>query len=233
VSPSRRNAVALHVGLALSAAPGCVSYGSHLSATPTAEGELEYSVNADAVVLDRGAGPQILPNPELSIRRGFGQEFDLGLRLNALGAEATSRIGLLDLARYRLTSVPLLGGGFVPATNKDTGLATTTAGVILLNGITIAPRTELVVGVRGQARLDLNAVAIREDFGAATWRFVPGGSFGVRFPVSQRLFLFPEVVVLAPYNLENGAFESPIVQGGVGLQWGSHGKSSRAQPPPP
>jgi hypothetical protein len=216
----------------LFAAPGCVSYGSHLSATPTPPGETEYSVNVDALLLDRGFGPQVLPNPEASIRRGLGRELDLGLRVNALGAEVSSRIGLLELDRYRLTSVPLLGGGFVPATNQDTGLATTTTGVVLLNGLGVASRTEVVLGLRGQARLDLNAVAVQEDFSAATWRFVPGVSLGVRFPVSRRLFLFPEVVVLVPYDLERGNFEVPILQGGVGVQWGSEGKSSRTQPPP-
>jgi hypothetical protein len=194
---------------------------------------MEYSVNADAMVLDRGFGPQFLPNPEVAVRRGLAREFDLGLRVNALGAEASSRIGLLELDRYRLTSVPLLGGGFVPATNQDTGLVTTTGGVVLLNGIAIAPRSELVLGLRGQARLDLNAVAVQEDFSAAIWRFVPGGSLGVRFPVSRRLFLFPEIVVVLPYELEGGTWQTPIVQGGVGVQWGGELGSARAQSPPP
>ena len=221
------------VGPLLVALSGCVSYGSHLSATPTARGETEISANVDALVLDRGFGPQLLPNPEFSIRRGLGSDVDLGLRLNALGGEASSRIGLLELERYRLTSVPLLGGGFVPVTKKDTGLATTTAGVVLLNGIRVAPRTELVLGLRGQARLDLNAVAVQEDFGAATWRLVPGASLGVRFPLSRRLYLFPEIVVVVPYEFDGASWESPIAQGGVGLQWGSGGDSNRTQSAPP
>ena len=121
----------------------------------------------------------------------------------------------------------------MPVTNQDTGLVTTTAGVVLLNGISIASRTELVVGLRGQARLDLNAVAVQEDFGAATWRLVPGASLGVRFPLSRKLYLFPEVVVVVPHEFDEGSWESPIVQGGVGLQWGSGGDSSRTQSSPP
>lgn len=214
------------------AATACVSYGSHLSATPTPRGGVEYSLNADALLLDRGFGPQVLPNPEASIRWGIARELDFGLRVNALGAEASSRIGLVVLDGYRLTAVPLLGGGFVPATNQDTELVTTTLGLIALNGIELAPRTELVVGFRAQPRLGLNAVAVREDFAEATWSFMSGGSLGLRFPVSDRFFLFPEAVVVVPYDLEVGAFRSPILQAGVGVQWGSPPKA-RAQPSPP
>jgi len=222
----------LRLCLSLFAAPGCISYGSHLSATPTPPGQTEYSVNADALLLDRGFGPQVLPNPEVAIRRGFTRGLDLGLRLNALGAEASSRLALLTLESYRLTAVPLLGGGFVPATNPDTELVTTTAGLVALSGLSVASRTEVVLGLRGQTRLGLNAVAVGEDFSEATWSFVPGGSLGVRFPVSARLFLFPEVVVVVPYDLEGGGFEVPIVQGGIAFQWDSHGASKSVQPPP-
>ena len=195
-------------------------------------GRTEYSLGADALVLDRGFGPQVLPNPEASIRFGLARELDFGLRVNALGAEASSRIGLVHFERYRLTTLPLLGGGFVPATNQDTELFTTTAGMVLLNGFTLGSRSELVVGLRGQARLGLNAVAVQEDFAEATWSFAPGGSLGVRFPVSERFYLFPEVVVVAPYDLELGAFETPILQGGVAVQWVSGGSRAHAQPPP-
>ena len=214
------------------AATACISHGSHLSATPTLPGQTEYSVNVDGLLLDRGFGPQLLPNPEASIRWGLSRELDFGLRVNALGAEASSRVGLVELERYRLTAVPLLGGGFVPATNQDTELVTTTAGLVALNGFRITPRTELVVGLRGQPRLGLNAVAVREDFGAASWSFVSGGSLGVRFPLSARVFLFPEAVVVVPYDLEAGVWKTPIVQAGVGVQWGP-GSADPPQPSPP
>lgn len=218
--------------LALLGAPGCVSYGSHLSATPTPPGQREYSLNADGLIMDRGFGRQVLPNPEASMRWGLTQRLDFGLRVNALGAEASSRIALLQRGRYRFTVAPLLGGGFVPATNQDTGLATTTAGVLLLNGFTLGADTEVVVGLRSQVRLDLNAVAVREDFSAANWSLVPGGSVGVRFPISQRVFLFPELVVLVPRSLEGGGVQAPILQGGIGIQWESRRAAGPAHSPP-
>jgi hypothetical protein len=214
-------------------ASGCVSYGSHLTATPTATGRTEYSIAADALVLDRGFGPQILPNPEASIRWGVARELDFGLRVNALGAEASSRIGLVHAERYRLTTLPLLGGGLVTATNQDTDLVSTTAGLVLLNGFVLGSRTDLVVGLRGQARLGLNAVAVKEDFAEANWSFAPGGSIGARFPVSERFFLFPEVVVVMPYDLEQGVFDTAILQGGVAVQWASGGSRARVQSAPP
>jgi hypothetical protein len=203
-----------------------------LSATPTPPGQTENSINVDAMVLDRGFGPQVLPNLEVSRRWGLARELDFGLRVNALGAEANSRIGLLQLGRYRFTSVPLIGGGFVPATNQDTGLFTTTTGVVLLNGFTLSSSTEIVVGLRGQVRLNLNAVAVQEDFSAATWSFVSGGSLGVRFPVSRRVFLFPELVLLVPHSLEGQGFQSPILQGGIGIQFGSRPDAGPPHSPP-
>jgi len=185
----------------------------------------------DGLLVDRGFGRQVLPNPEASVRWGLTRALDFGLRVNALGAEASSRIALLQHGRYRFTIVPLLGGGFVSATNRDTGLATTTAGVVLLNGFTLGSATELVVGLRTQIRLDLNAVAVREDFSAANWSLVPGGSVGVRFPISQRVFLFPELVVVVPGSLEGEGFQVPILQGGIGIQWGSR-RAGLAHSPP-
>lgn len=221
MSPLARSSQRLGLTVALFAAPGCVSYGSHLTATPTPPGISEYSVNVDGLIIDRGFGPQVLPNPEASMRWGLSRNVDFGVRVNALGAEASSRIALLRLHSYELTSVPLLGGGFVPATNEDTGLVTTTAGVMLLNGVELGAETSLVLGLRGQMRLDLNAVAVEEDFSAANWSFVPGGSLGVRFPLSRRLFLFPELVVAVPRDLERGVWKFPVFQGGVAVQWGS------------
>jgi len=228
----RPNTRGLSLCLALLGAPGCVSYGSHLSATPTPPGEREYSVNADGLLVDRGFGRQVLPNPEASMRWGLSRALDFGVRANALGAEASSRVGLLQRDRYRFTIVPLLGGGFVPATNQDTGLVTTTAGVVLLQGLTLGSATEVVLGLRTQVRLDLNAVAVREDFSAANWSLVPGASFGVRFPISQRVFLFPELVLLAPRSLEGEGWQVPLLQGGIGVQWGSRRAVSPAHSPP-
>ena len=232
VSRLHRPSPRLGLCLCLLWAPGCVSYGSHLSAKPTPPGQTEYSVNLDGMILDRGFGRQLLPNPEASMRWGLSRLLDFGLRVNALGAEANSRISLLQRGRYRFTAVPLLGGGFVPVTNQDTGLVTTTAGVILLNGFTLGSATELVVGLRTQVRLDLNAVAVQEDFSAANWSLVPGASVGVRFPVSQRIFLFPELVVLVPRSLEGEGFQAPILQGGIGMQWESRQAPSPAHSPP-
>ncbi|HEX6766033.1 MAG TPA: hypothetical protein VF103_11160 [Polyangiaceae bacterium] len=221
MSPLARSSQRLGLTVALLAVPGCVSYGSHLTAKPTPPGTSEYSVNVDGLIIDRGLGPQVLPNPEASMRWGVSRNVDFGVRVNTLGAEASSRIALLRLDSYELTSVPLLGGGFVPATNEDTGLVTTTAGVMLLNGVELGAETSLVLGLRSQMRLELNAVAVEEDFSAANWSFVPGGSLGVRFPLGRRLFLFPELVIAVPRDLERGVWKFPVFQGGVAVQWGS------------
>ena len=88
------------------------------------------------------------------------------------------------------------------------------------------------MGLRGQVRLDLNAVAVQEDFSAANWLFVPGGSLGVRFPLGRRTFLFPEVVLLVPHDFESERWQSRVLQGGIGLQWGSGPTAAGSVPPP-
>ena len=52
---------------------GCASYGSHLDATALPPGRTQLSLNADALVIDRGLGPQVLPNPELGYRLGVSE----------------------------------------------------------------------------------------------------------------------------------------------------------------
>ena len=55
----------------------------------------------------------------------------------------------------------------------------------------------------------------------------------MRFPLSERFHLFPEVVVVVPYDLESGIWKTPILQGGVGVQWDPLGGRPRAHPPSP
>lgn len=196
---------------------GCVSYGAHLSATPLARGERELSFNADALLVDRGLGPQVLPNPELGYRWGLGGAWDIGGRVNAGGLEGNARWrfarGALDLAL-----VPGLGFGFVPVTNRDTGLFNAHLLSSLLAGLDLGGRRQLLLGARSGLTYAFPLTAFRGDASGDKVYLLPGGVFGIRFPVSRSAFLFPELNVLRAYDTVRHEWLFPTLQGGVALQ---------------
>lgn len=194
---------------------GCATYNPHLTATPTLRGTTDFAVTADVLVVDRGFGPEPFAAPDVSLRRGLGGDWDLGARLFPAGAELSARHRFYDAGRYELSLVPLLAAGVVSATNTDTSFFATSAGVIGLNGFRLDERSELVLGLRSQLELGLNAVAVHEDFSAARWRIVSGLELAYAYRVSRRWSISPGVVALVPYDLEQHKASFPIIQGGL------------------
>jgi len=196
---------------------GCATYNPHLDAAPTPRGTTDFGVSADALLVDRGVGPELLPAPDVSLRRGLGADWDLGVRLFPLGAEVSARRRVYDAGRYELALLPLLWGGLVTLTNADTSLFATSAGLTALNGFKLSERSDLTLGLRAGVEVGLNAVAVREDFSAARWRLLAGGSVSLRYRVSNRWSLSPGVIALVPYDLDYSRARVPIVQGGVAV----------------
>ena len=58
------------------------------------------------------------------------------------------------------------------------------------------------------------------------------GSLGVRFPIGRRTFLFPEIVLLAPRDMESRRWQARVLQGGIGIQWGGERAVGAAHSPP-
>jgi hypothetical protein len=197
---------------------GCVSYGSHLTASPLTAGAREVSFNADALVVDRGFGAQILPNPELGYRWGLLPDLDVGGRVNAGGLEGNAR---WRVARGPVSGalVPGVGFGFVPVTNRDTGLLNAHLLLSALAGVEIARRSQLVIGARGAVTYAFPLTALRGAGGESTVYWLCGGVVGYRFPVGRQSFLFPELTVLYPYDSRRHDWLFPTVQGGVALQF--------------
>jgi hypothetical protein len=204
-------------GLGCIAVLGCATYGSHLSATPVAPGATELSVSADALILDRGFGPQIVPNPEAGWRIGVGEDLDVGGRLNLGGVEANARWRLLDGGTFDLTLVPGLGLGFVPVTNADTGLFNLNALGALLLGVDLKRDWQLVLGTRGVAQCTFPLTTFRGDTDAAKLFYLAGGTLGLRLPLGKTTRLFPDLNILVPYDSERGEWYFPNIQAGVAL----------------
>jgi hypothetical protein len=219
---SRLEATRREVGagaLALGVLVGCASYGSHLTSSPVQPGKNSVLLAADALVIDRGVGPQVLPNPELGLRFGIAPRVDVGGRMNLGSVETNARWRFLDGPAFGLALVPGLGFGFVPVTNADTGLFNAHVLGSLIAGVAIAERTELVAGARGASTYAFPLTTFRGDPAGARWLHAGGGVLGVRFPVGRATYLFPEVNVLVPYDTGPADWYFPTLQGGVALEF--------------
>jgi hypothetical protein len=197
----------------------CATYNPHLTATPTAAHTTDLAVTADALVVDRGVGPQVLPAPDVSLRRGIGDAWDIGVRLFPLGAEFSARARLYRSATYELSLLPLFATGIVSATNADTSFVGVGAGLIALNGFRLGKHSVLTLGLRTGLEVGLNAVAVEEDFSAARWRMLVGGSVALDQAMSEKWSVSPGVVVLVPYDLNLAEFQFPLIQGGFSAHW--------------
>jgi hypothetical protein len=205
----------LALGWSAAFAAGCASYNPHLAATPTPRSTTDLAVTADALLLDRGLGPELFPVPDVSLRRGVGADWDLGGRLFALGGELSARGRVYRAGRYQLALLPLVAGGLVTRTNEDTSFFALSSGAAALNGFRLGERAELTFALRSQLELGLNAVALREDFSAARFRLLAGGSVALDAPIGERWFLSPGIVVLLPYDLDRSELGFPLLQGGL------------------
>jgi len=203
----------------VSALSGCASYGSHLAASTLPPGDRELSLNADALVIDRGLGPQLLPNPELGYRFGVANHLDLGGRLNAGSLELNARWRFVQSPVADLALVPALGFGFVPATNEDTGTFNAHVLGSALAGLHLSERSQLVLGPRGGFTYAFPLTAFGGDTTGDNLYYQLGGVLGVRFPIAKSAFLFPELNALWPYDTRREEWHFPTLQGGVALQF--------------
>lgn len=210
------------LGLSLSvvsALVGCASYSPHLTARPLDRGTTRTSLTLDALLLDRGYGPEWFAAPDLGVRRGVSENWDLGGRVYPLGIELDARGRLGRRQDLELSVVPLVAAGQVSATNADTSFVELSPGASLLGSVGFGRQSALVLGLRSQLRLGLNSIAVHEDFSAARWSVLTGGSLAMTIPLSARSSWLPGVMVLVPYDLDRSLWEGPIVQGGGSMVW--------------
>jgi len=217
--PCQRARLGTVLALACPLAFACASYSPHHTARLTPPGSNEVSLAADALVVDRGLGPELLGLPEFALSRGLSDEWDAGGRVYPFGVELNAKRRLVRDGNTLVSLMPLFAVSQVTATNADTSFVDLNAGALLLNGIELGPKLTLTLGFRSQLRLGLNAVAVREDFDAARWALLTGMSTALSWRVSARATLIPGVVVLAPYDFDRDDWDFPIVQGGCAVTW--------------
>lgn len=206
---------------------GCASYGSHLTATPIAPDGAEASFHADAVILDRGLGPQALPNPELGFRLGYSEDVDFGGRLNVAGGELNTRLRLLRSKGADFTLSPYVGAGFVPLTNRDTGILRAPLGSRLILGLHASPKTQVMLALSGAVEAQAPLPALRGHTEDLKFLLTPACTVGVDFPWGSSLRVHPEINFVLPYDPANRGvydadsrgFQEPIVQAGIALKW--------------
>lgn len=201
------------------AAIACASYSPHHAARLTPAGKNEASFATDALVVDRGLGPEVFALPEFALSRGLSDDWDAGGRVYPFGVELNARHSVLQGCGAIVSVMPLLAVSQVTATNADTSFVDVNAGAILLNGLRLSPKLDLTLGLRSQLRLGLNAVAVREDFDAARWALLTGTSAALHWRVLSKSTLVPGVVVLFPYDLDRNVWDFPIFQGGAAITW--------------
>lgn len=214
--------------LGVQALCGCASYGSHLTATPVAPDAAQASVHADTILMDRGFGPQFLPNPELGFRLGYSDDVDFGGRVNFGGGELNTRLRFVNAPLADITMSPFLGGGFVPMTNRDTGILRVPAGMRLLFGFHASSSADLLLGLSGAVEAQAPLLAVRGHTEDLHFLLSPGCSIGAEFPWGT-LKVHPEVNLTAPYDPRDRSpddsaargFQNPIIQAGIAFKWNS------------
>lgn len=111
---------ALWVGGALVLAPGCLSGARNIGAATTPVGTTEVGVSLNALAFERGREQAYLPSPELTFRKGAGENWDWGGRLTLLGLELGTRHRLIEESRWTWSVAPSAGIWYVPVTNNYT-----------------------------------------------------------------------------------------------------------------
>ncbi len=206
---------------------GCASYGSHLNATPMRPGENQAGLHVDAILMDRGFGPQVLPNPELGFRVGYSENVDFGGRLNAAGFELNSLARVQRSKHLDVALSPYLGAGFVPLTNRDTGVLRVPLGMRALFGWHASDEVDVIVGLNGAVEAQAPLYVVGGHSEDLRFLLSPGCSLGSDLPWGDSLRIHPELTLTAPYDpadrgpYDGGSsgFQKPIVQGGIAFKW--------------
>ncbi len=205
--------------VAVAAASGCASFSAMQTAHTVAEGEVRYAVSLQGV--GGGGAPlsSFEPGVEGSVRYGIAEDWDVGLKLHLLGAQAGAKVQLMrgdfDLA------LALEGGyGWV----WSAGIDAPRSHVLVVRlpllmeqhlheivGLTFGPELSGVWAVAGAERGDV--------YGDTA--LYGGGRLGVVLRLLSNLWLMPEV--MGQVSLVGGdSFGSNIIwQGGMTFFFGA------------
>lgn len=211
-----------HAGLFVAASAvglcACTSQGLYLTATPLPKGTWQTGMVTSAIVLDRGMGVEVLPNPEFTVRWGLCENLDFGGRVNMVGLALNARYRVMRARTLSLALVPETGFGANTSTNDDIGPLAAVFGLGLLSDLRIGRITTVVLGVRFRSQLEFSNSALLGRW-QGKWVLMPGGTLGVRFELAPGLFLFPELSLFARRDTLADRWLPPTGQIGVAIEW--------------
>ncbi len=203
------------------AASGCASHASRLSATPLPPGAGEIGVALDALVVERGRDPVVLPLPQLSYRRGVRPGIDVGGAAHLTGAEVSVRLALRERARVALAWAGGLALGFEPVTNNTTDVVYARALPRLIAELRPGSGSQWPTWI-ATAVPSLTFTGPVTMFGgvAGNARFIvrPGAAVAARWPLRDGRAMWLELTAQPAYAIGDG-WIAPSYQGGAAFSF--------------
>ncbi len=202
----------------LLAIPGCLSGARNLGAATTPVGTTDVGVSLNGIAFERGRERAYLPSPELTFRKGAGENWDWGGRLTLLGLELGTRHRLLDDSRWTLSVAPSAGLWFVPVTNNSTEPVNFRLGAQALLDYRLGRDWTLTGGASLMGSVAGPLTAFQGRFNGTHLLASPGGSLGVAFRLGPTLELRAEGGFELPFELREGRRQT-AGYGGLTLRW--------------
>ncbi|WP_244237068.1 hypothetical protein [Corallococcus llansteffanensis] len=219
MTPRHAARALLGLGGMLLFAPGCLSGARNLGAATTPEGTTEVGVSLNALAFERGRERAYLPNPELTFRKGAGENWDWGGRLTLLGLELGTRHRLVERSPWTLSVAPSAGAWYVPVTNNSTEPVNFRLGAQTLLDYRINRTWTITGGASLMGAFAGPLTVFQGRFNGTHLLASPGGSLGVAFRLNPSLELRAEGGLELPLDLRDG--RQPLTgHVGLTLRWG-------------
>ncbi|WP_426754890.1 hypothetical protein [Myxococcus sp. Y35] len=168
-------------------------------------------VSLNAIAFERGRERAYLPMPELTFRKGAGENWDWGGRLTLLGLELGTRHRLLDTPSWTVSLAPSAGVWYVPVTNNYTEPVNLRLGGQALVDYRLGRAWTLTGGASLMGSVAGPLTMFQGRFAGTHLLASPGGSLGIAYRLSPSLEVRAE-----------GGFELPFDLGGGRRQMAGH-----------
>lgn len=209
---------ALWVGGTLVLAPGCLSGARNIGAATTPVGTTEVGVSLNALAFEHGRDQAYLPSPELSFRKGAGENWDWGGRLTLLGLELGTRHRLIEQPRWTWSVAPSAGIWYVPVTNNYTEPVNLRLGAQTLLDYRLSRAWTLTGAASLTGAFAGPLTAFQGRFNGTNLLLSPGGSLGIGYRLSPTLEVRAEGGLEFPLGLRGGN-RPPTGHAGLTFRW--------------
>jgi hypothetical protein len=209
---------ALGLGGLLLLVPGCLSGARNLGAATTPAGTTDVGVTVNTIAFERGRERAYLPNPELTFRKGMGDNWDFGGRLTLLGLELGTRHRLLERRSWTVSVAPSAGVWYVPVTNNTTEPVNFQLGGQALVDYRFHPKWTLTGGASLMGGFAGPLTVFQGRLAGSDLLATPGGSLGIAYRLGPSLEIRAEGGLGLPFGLRDGR-RDPTGHAGLTLRW--------------